>query len=366
MKNIFKRVSSIVLTAVVLFVVSITFLFSSHQETYAAQYETLPTITDGNFTASFVAKARKNTRILYTTESVTTITNEEITYNVYDWKDLEYLTISISADIAENTENEYRFCELNVANIQTDDNKTSIGLFKERTISKTLLTNNRMNRQTLTYYIDSSTNLIESEFKKIGNDFGLYRFSLNYTAQIDGSERNINIGSLYIEVRPDKIDTKSTTNLKIHYDVTSSNKLMNVFQLSLANSSSYKYVNPAYIQWKVIGRDVNNVEYALNDEVKNSNTAYANYRVIWSATQQIQTTGQTFLFDSNDIEGTWIATCTILNSDGTEKTILTSEEMSTIKVERKSYTLIIILSVVGAVAIGSVVGFLIYKKKKGN
>ena len=370
MKNKAKRFSNIFFVWAVMLLAGITFLFSnlcfSPEVTFAEQYETLPTISDGNFTVSIVAKPRKSTKIFYKTQTVTTSTNEEITYCVYNWSELEYLTLSIAASIPENTEDEYKFCRLTVSNIQTDNLQTSTGLMKEKELNKTVLTSNKMNKQVITYYIDSETNLIESEYKKIGNDFGLYKFSFNYTATIDGSDRDINVGSVYIAVVPDSIDTKTTSNLKINYNVTSSNKLMNVFHLSLANSSSYKYVNPSYIQWKVIGKDINNVEYALNDEVKNSNPSYANYKVIWNATQQIQTTGQNFLFDSNDIEGTWIAYCTILNSDGTEKITLTSEEMSTIKVERKSYTLIIVLSVVGAIAVGSVVGFLIYRKKKGN
>ena len=262
MNKSLKSFFNIVLLFAMLCIMGITFLFSnfyfSCKDTFADQDD--PVISDDNFTASFAAKSRKNTRISYEIQNVTTSTNEQIKYYVYKWSEIEYLTITISANIQVGTENEYRFCELNVANIKTDDLQTSTGLMQERNINRSILTSNRMSRQTLTYYIDSDTNLVESEFKKIGNDFGLYRFSFNYTANIDGSDRNINIGSLFIAIIPDNIDTKSTSNLKINYNVTSSNKLMNVFSLSIANGSSYKYVNPSYIQWKVVGKDIINVE----------------------------------------------------------------------------------------------------------
>lgn len=350
--------------ALLIAIIGIVSLFSFYQtkNTFAESGSVIPTISDSNFSFKIDARHRINQRIYYDSKDVKTTTNENVTYYTYLWSQLKYLTLSITPTL-DSSQDVIQSCTLSVSNKQTED-LTSTSEMKTKTLFSTVIASNKMNRRDITYYIDSDSDFSETETKKIGNDYGIYKFDFNYTYIKDGISHNKNLATIYIAVIPDSIDDISINNLKINYSVASSNKLMNIFNLTLNRASAFAYVNPTYIQWKVVGKDVNNISYALNDEVKNSKTEYFNYRIIWNATQQIQTTGTYFVFDSNDIEGTWTAYCTILNSDGTERTTIKSEELSTVKVERKSYTLMIILIVMGVVLVGSIVGLIIYVNKK--
>ena len=111
---------------------------------------------------------------------------------------------------------------------------------------------------------------------------------------------------------------------------------MNVFNLYLSNDS-YKYVNPKHIKWSVVGLDKLKVNYVLTDKMKTDNLAqYANYKTIWESLPEADISGANFLFNSNDIEGTWTVYCTITNNNGETKT-LSVQNLSTLKKEKESY-----------------------------
>lgn len=331
----------------------------------AEQLENIPVLSDLNsyFSVKTTANSRKSQKIYYENKTVNTSIGENITYLAFKWSDLYSLSFSISANMQES-ENEYTYYDFSASFFQTDDLSTPTTQMKTKTLVSSPITNKRIPMINLTYYIDSNTEATESDTTKIGNDFGIYKFNFTYKVIIDEITHQISLDSLYIAILPDNIDTISTANLKILKTVTSSNKLMNVFNLKLSRESAFKYVNPAYIQWSIIGKDINNVNYILTQDLKDSSPTFANYRIIWESQLPTEPTGTSFLFDSNDIEGTWIAYCTILNSDGTTREVLQSEQLSTIKVERKSYTLMIVLIVLGVAVLSSVVGLIVFIKKR--
>ena len=136
--------------------------------------------------------------------------------------------------------------------------QTPIGTEPPKTpLIQTDIYNNIFNSYDFSYSIDSDSKVAESQYHKNGYGFGLYKFDLVYTYLLDDQSVNVSTGSvggIYVAVIPDDVTTINDKDTKILYSISSSNKLMNVFNLYLSNDV-YKYVNPAYLEWNVVGQN---------------------------------------------------------------------------------------------------------------
>lgn len=341
-------------------------LFSLHFTTHSTFAESTPkeafiekTIDNGKFAMNITANARKQTALPLNEQNITTTVGEKINYLCFNWRDLEHLKFKFSS--TENTGITFKSFQFLLTNLQTDDLTTSIGVKEPTILYQGNIVNNKFEPFDFYFYIDKNIEINESSNRCKGNDFGIYKFDFVYTYLEEENEVSVSIGDLYVAILPDDIDSIPQQEVKIMYSISSSNKLMNIFNLYLSNDA-FKYVNPKYLQWVVVGNDQMNVSYVLTQKMKDENINYANYKVIWQTLSN--TSGTNFIFDSNDIEGTWTAYCYIKNSDGSEKMTLTVGNLSTIKVEKTSYVWLILLIIGLVILIGGVIGLIVFYKKR--
>ncbi len=322
--------------------------------------------TNNSFKMTMTATGRSQGIALpFGTETVTTtIGDETLTYNYYTfkWRDISYLTFTFSADI-ENTPYEYTAYEFKKTYVETDDLTTPFGTGQDETLAKGNITENTFSSFSFEYFIDSNADIYESSTRSKGNDFGIYKFDFSYIYS-SGETKDIprSIGAFYIAILPDNIDTTTHQNMQIFYSVSSSNKLMNVYNLYLS-TNDYKYVNPKYIEWVIIGMDKAKTNYVYSEKMRSDNINYANYKTIWP-TAHDDPHGTSFLFDSNDIEGEWTAICIIKDSQGNEKVRLTVEGLSTIKKAEKSYVWLIIVIIVSVLLLAGIVALIVFYVKR--
>jgi len=325
----------------------------------------LPALSNEKFTVTPTVYDRRGTSLAHTTQTVTTNVGDEITYYVFKWREISHLTFNFATNIQDSTE-QYVSYELTAGNIQTEKLETDVGQMTFSSLTSGVISNNTVNIPVLYYYFDKEYVSEISSNKKYGNDFGLYKFDFRYTVVEDNISHTIAIPNpLYIAILPDNVDTISTNGLSISYTVSSSSRLMSIYNLSLSDPNAFKYINPNYIEWSVVGQDKNNNNYALSEKVKNSKIEYASYRIIWTSQLPSEPIGPTFKFDSNNIEGTWTVYCTIFNSAKEERVTIQSDTLSTIKVPSPSYWWIVIL-VTGVIIAGGIVALIIFKNKNKN
>ncbi len=325
-----------------------TFSTYADNEVYVSE-----TISDSAFSMTMMVDGRKNSTIPKQTKTVQNDAGD-VTYYVFQWKDLEDLHFRFQSQISYSSR-AYSSYEFLVSHKSHESDTLKIESLYHGNIAS-----NNFSQFDFYYYIDSTSKITENATRCKGNDFGYYKFDFNYTYIEDEQSHTISIGEFYVQVVPQDIDTVPETELKLLYSVTSSNKLMNVFNIYLSNDS-YKYVDPAYLQWNVVGKDKLNVSYVLSKEIQESNLSeYANYRVLYE--NPLTPIGTSFIFDSNDVEGTWTVILTIKSNTSHDKTLSVSG-LSTIKEQKASFLWIIILAV-AVVLVAIVVIILIVLKKK--
>lgn len=335
------------------------FSLQSKTYTYAANF-TNQTIDNGKFSMVMTANARKQTSLPLDSRTITNVVGDDVTYLCFKWSELENLRFRFNANIKgqATTFKSYKFL---LTNVQTDDLDSTLGVKEPKVLYQGNISSNNFSQFDFYYYIDKNSEISETALRCKGNDFGLYKFDFVYAYLEDSVEISVSIGAIYVAVLPDDVDTIPQTDLRILYSVSSSNKLMNIFNLYLS-SSAYKYVNPKYIQWSVVGVDKLNANYILTQKAKDENIDYANYKVVWQSLAS--TTGSNFIFDSNDIEGTWTVHCTIKNSNGSEKTTLIVNNLSTIKKEPKSFVWLVLAIIAAAIVVIGIIVLIVVRKKK--
>ncbi len=357
-KNIAKY---FVCYALVLITLGLCFFMFQTTPTFADEIFREHKISQGNFSMTMTIDSRRN-NTLPLDQRVVETDSGDITYLCFKWRDIKSLHFRFSADLSEAT-NIYTGYEFLVTTNQTEDLNSSFGMANPKTLYQGLILNNTFSQFDFNYYIDKDTDISESATRCRGNDFGLYKFDFNYTYVVDDIERKISIGEIYVAILPDEVENINSDNLQILYSVSSSNKLMNIFNLYLS-TDAYKFVNPEHLEWSVIGKDTTNINYVLSQKFKDENPRYANYRVIWQSQEKEQPIGTSFIFDSNDIEGTWNVFLTIKNKDGSTKQTLNVANLSTIKQEHKSFLWLILLIAGCLIAIAVVITLIIFKKKR--
>ena len=146
------------------------------------------------------------------------------------------------------------------------------------------------------------------------------------------------------------------------YSVSSSNRLLNVYNLYLSKDY-YDYVNPKYIEWLVVGTDLEKSSYVYSEKIKNSSIQYANYKSIWQ-TPPNEPYGNKFIFDSNNIEGTWTVYCIIKDANGNQKASFFVDNLSTVKQQQTSYVWLILIIIVSTLLIGGIIALVVFYHKK--
>ncbi|MGN1201197.1 MAG: hypothetical protein ACI4R8_02915 [Candidatus Caccovivens sp.] len=328
--------------------------FSANAETFISAK-----IEDDNFSVTLSADARKSSILpLNTTEIETDVGS--ITYYIFEWKDLEDLHFRFQSNI-ENSVKSFTNFEFLLTHRKSEDLNDSLGGQDVEVLYRGNIANNNFPQFDFYYYIDSTSKITESATRCKGNDFGLYKFDFNYTYVEDDETHTISVGDFHIAVLPQNVDSIAQSDVKLMYSVASSNKLMNIYNVYLSNDT-YKYVNPANLQWNVVGKDKMNINYVLSKSIKESNMAeYANYRVLYES--PIEPTGTSFIFDSNDIEGIWTVTLTI-KSQSSQDRVLQVAGLSTIKQAQTSYVWLVLLIIGIVIIIGVVILLIVLRKKR--
>ena len=347
----------------------LSFSFFTPHDLYANAEEMLSITTSKDaFSIQTFAQGRGGHRsLLFNHRQQEDKTNHLIDFYCLNWSELEDLNFSISS-ATKGTEKLYKNFSIYVTSLQDDNlgiplSEASIAVCEQKSlIYSTNILNNANLNLSFRYYIDSSANVDNRPLSAKGTDFGLYKFTFAYSFIEENVTITDTIGDLYIAVLPDDIEEIARhSHTRIIYSISSSNKLLNVFNLSL-ETNAFDYVNPKNIEWLVTGTDKEKNEYVLTLKQKQENSRYANCRVIW--TSIASNYGTHFIFDSNDIEGTWTAYCILKDDDGQQITSFSVDDLSTIKASNRSLTwLWIVLTVVGAMGLAGG-GLLIVLKKR--
>lgn len=286
--------------------------------------------------------------------------NGEISYYCFNWRELESLSFAFSS----NSQTQCLSHKFKVSYMKSEKLQSIFGGAECQT--EILYDGQAFSNFDFFYYVDSNQDEKNTQNSRSGHDFGLYKFDFSFTQEIDGVILEISIGEIYVAVFADDIDSINIPiNTQIIYSISSSNKLLNVFNLYLS-TDVLKYVNPQYLTWEVVGQDENEVHYCLDKHMQEK-MEYGSYQLVWPSYLPTESfTGSNFKFDSNDIEGTWTVMLTVKNTDGTIKSSFRVDNLSTIKVEKPSYLWLILLIVFLVFAIVATIIFVLFivRKKK--
>lgn len=321
------------------------------------------TVADECFSMAIsVNPRRRNFSLEKVVKTIEDTAGENLSYYCFNWRDVDYLKFKINSK--NLSEKKVVGLKLVVTNLQSTYLENSVGVNESKVLYETVVKNNIFAPFEFYYYIDSDSEITEGVNRSKGNDFGLYKFDCIYTYLEEDSSNptQVSLGDICVAIIPDKIDTIDASRTKILYDIKSSNKLMNVFKLYLSNNA-YKYVNQKHLQWIVVGTDKENVNYILTKKQKEDDlNKYGNYRYIWDSLES--TSGQTFVFDSNDVEGTWTVYLLVINDDDEIIKTFTASDLSTIKVTKSSDIWWIIILIVSIFVLAGIVTLIVVKKKK--
>ena len=364
MKGVLKNNFSVFL-AIFLLLAGTLFFCSLGAQSASAETFSGQSVSDDNFTVMMRANGRRNA--LQRDERTYNVHGKDITYYCFRWRDLESLSFFFSSRI-QNKKVQFSSYSFDVAFLQTDNLSLSFGTEEEekQNLFTGNIANNTFSQPNFYYYVDSNRTDNPTSSRANGKDFGLYRFTFSYTLFDESTMQapsTIALEPLYVSVMPDDINSiPSTQDIKIVYSISSSKKLLNAFNFSLSNDS-FRYVKPELIEWQVTGIGKDKRYYCLNKKMKEENMIYANYTALWDSTESVN--GTSFLFDSNDVEGTWDVVCIIRNPDGvTEKMRLTLSDLSTIKAPSPSYLWLILLIIGILIVLAVVISLIVVIKHK--
>lgn len=336
-------------------------------------------VSNDDFQVSFQATTRTGSALYPEIKDPVTVIDEngegkEVSYYYYDWSEISNIRISLqSLSPAGKT---FTGVKIVVSFNETEDLTQNVK--EDETIFEYNITNNIFSPTTLTYNIDEDALSAETELNKNGHGFGIYKFDVIYTyvdnndAQQGNSqeiERSVADDGTYFAIVPDDIDSFSSSDpsnsITLSSVVTSSDRFLNAYTISI-NENTYKYVNPVHIVWTVEGVDINNTLYVLTES--DAVGEYEGYAYLWpNLPQGIEDGyryGNTFYFDSNNVEGNFNVRCSIYNSND-ELITFREISVSTVKVETISYLwLIILLIILLLVIIASIILIIILKKQE--
>ncbi len=337
---------------------------------------TISTTWDNFFSVSMQATPRANETIDVQQAEVVDNLGKNRTYWRLNWSEVERLIFVINLT---NTNDALTFTTFSLTStfVQTDDMQTPLSPQpdKEKPIetplisSKTISANSIVNHN-FYYYIDSTAVEGQTENAASGQDFGLYKFTLSYnyiktnSANPEGQESSNHL-DIYVAVMPTEIDEDfvyeiNRADVQILHKVSSAN-LMNQYELWLSSSELFRYVNPRYIKWEVVGTDAKRNQYVLDKNQRGE----GGEKTIYDGGSPNPPYGSSFVFNSNGIEGLWDVTCKVEDQEGHTLFSVGVKNLSTYRVEPKSNLWWIILIAVSClVVIGLIILITILIMKK--
>lgn len=357
------------MTFAVLFAGLCFFSLPTAKSTASADFFSSQKTSDSNFSMELFATGRKISSVLPLDKRhiETTVGDETFSYDYYcfKWRDVEHLRFRFDSNIlnSSNTFTSYQFL---VTYIESENLEETFGNGTEKILSENSISENSFSPFDFYYYVDSDAQVNDSKERSKGFGFGLYKFDFNYT-YTDEDQQTItrSIGEFYIAILPDDINTTThSEKIQILYSVSSSNRLLNVYNLYLSRDD-YNYVNPKYIEWLVTGTDLEKTSYVYSQKIKDSNIQYANYKAMWQ-TPPNAPYGKSFVFDSNNIEGNWTVYCIIKDTNGNEKASFFVDNITTVKKAETSYVWLILVIVISVLVLSGIIALVVfyYKKQK--
>ena len=320
-------------------------------------------LEDSNFSVRFQGFNYSNAVLNGETKDPVRVVDKDINYVYFNWSELNYLRINMSAPTLPSTQ-QFTSAKLIVSYLQTEDWTQNVSSDtnqdKDKIIYQTTILNNNFPTIPFTYYINEHDNIQEGTQTKFGNGFGIYKFEFSYS-YIDPSQSKIidkSLGSVYFAIVPDNID-EINGDITIKYSISSSDEFLNIYHFYIENST-YDYVNPCYVVWSIEGTDQNNMRYVLTESDRVGQ--YFSYTALWPSYDKRN--GKEFVFDSNGVEGDFEVFCTIYDTEGNVKTY-SVVSVTTIKDKTVSYLwLIIVLCIVAVIIIASIILIIVLKKKE--
>lgn len=334
------KINFFMILCVFALILSATSFFSMPSTTYAETFLGESRTDDPispNFTMTMTATSRQNTSLPRTEKMDETGT---INYLCFQWRDLYRLNFRINA--TPNPELVFGNYTFKVTHFGDDklvpllDNDPEI-LYQGEV--------GDFSRLDFYYFVDEIINEDSTGTNSAGHGFGLYKFDFVYNRLVSGQFEEFSLGeSIYVAVLPDTNieELISNQNLGIVYSVSSSNHMVNVFNLSLSRDV-LKYVKPDRITWIAYGTGTDHVNYCLTQKMKDLDVKRAGDIVIWEKYDEKNMHGTSFLLSTNEIEGIWAADCIIKNAEGDVILNLKINNLSTIKVPPKNYVWLILL-----------------------
>ncbi len=363
-----KRVLNFFKISLCMVFIATSFLFAfnltQQKNTNAVESNEVPSciVSDDNFSMTMTAYSRTGAMLPFSIQTIENTVGDTVDYICFNWRDIDNLHFVFTGHPTETTEVvSYQF---KLTYVCSDSLKTHIGVEEAKVLYEGGVT---QSYGTVNYYyfIDSTYPVEQTETISKGNDFGLYKFDLVYTHIVENENVPVSIGEFYVGIIPDDIDEAiaKIQSVQIEYTVSSSNRLLNVYKVSLNTIplDALKYVNPAYIVWSASGQDVNGKNYVLDKEMQ-GNPEYGDSDVLWESFPNKN--GTNFTFDSNDVEGIWKVEVSIKGKDGEEKMHFEVNDLSTIKVEHASYVWLWFLIVILALILILLIIILILMKRR--
>lgn len=344
---------------------------------------TIQTVWDKYFSLELHTTPRADETVEITQKEVVDTLQKTRTYWVLNWSEVEVLQFVINLTSADDGVIFNNF-SLGVTHVETDDLTTPLSpqLDKDSQdvlpTTTSLITNknivaNSVGNYNFYYHVDSTASVEKTESTSPGQNFGLYRFTLTYnytrTSSVGQQEQETEkYLEMYIAIMPtpiteDLVFKIRQENVQILHRVSSSNGLMNKYTLWLSNTEIFKYINPRYIKWKVVGKDGKNNQYVLDKKQR----AEGGEKTIYDSSPT-PPYGSSFEFDSNGIEGMWNVSCDIEDKDGNVLYSVEVRNLTTFRTEPKSnlwwILLILALSILLIIAIILIIVFV--RKKKNT
>ncbi len=338
-------------------------------KTANAAYFTSITTQDDYFSIQMTINTRRSSSSApqQDVRTVTTSAGESVSYNCFAWRDVERLTFNF-AGVRVPTDCEISEYAFEVTYFQSEDLTTPIGGGKgpeSEPLASNVIFQNRFEPFSYFYYIDSDAG-VDSTNSHSGHDFGLYRFDFKYKYYNPDTMQHLSEAQwtemknpIYIAILPDDVNSIVYSKVSLSTTIIPGSELLNEFNFSLITSTdAFDYINPAYLEWEVTGKDTMNAQYCRDEKMKNDNLdLYAPYKVIIPVYNNYH--GKTFLLQTNGIEGYWSVYCYLINPTTNSKILLVQEEnLSTVKVAKPSYIWIVYI-VIGLLLLIALVSVLI-------
>ncbi len=331
-----------------------------------------------NSTLTYVAYRRSSPNSQYNSTNKGNYSGS--TYTEFEWKDMTKLKFNFDAGsqipTGENINYTYSI-ELQYEQRYISDTNTSFDEYDGKiTIDNVFTSSSPLNTlEEVTaaiasheFYIDAyskeeDVKFGERQHKNYGNGWGIYKFIVHIGLgnQSGSAPQYYDAASEFIFVAPSAITANPIIERTDASGITSIGDA-HMFNIINDERDGFKYCNQNLITWYVKGESADGKKYVLSEKDK-FREEFSDYQnAIF--TGDPERNGNSFLFDSNRVAGTWQVYCVVYNTDGSP-TQFKSEELQVSTGSPMQTSVIIWIIVACAVALlGVVILIIVFTKKK--